>query len=102
MQIIAPGEALLFLRERAVVIEGMSFILYDTSQFMAVSSIPHSESLHFLTSISIIIIGGENLSLEQCEYTLPYHWYLESKPLCQNPRVSSFPQVTISCISGID
>lgn len=42
MQIVTPGEGIPFLGERAVVIEGMSFILYDTSQFMAVSSIPHS------------------------------------------------------------
>ncbi|KIM38055.1 hypothetical protein M413DRAFT_448087 [Hebeloma cylindrosporum] len=35
MQIITPAEAAPFLGERAVVIEGMTFILYDTSQFMA-------------------------------------------------------------------
>ncbi|KAF9479481.1 hypothetical protein BDN70DRAFT_806989 [Pholiota conissans] len=35
MQIISPAEAKLFLGESAVVIEGMSFILWDTNQFMA-------------------------------------------------------------------
>jgi len=93
MQFITPAEAAPFLGERAVVIEGTSFILYDTHQFMAVSSIPHFQFVPFFTFISITIIGGAKSSLEQFECTLPCPWFLGCNLLFPNPRALSFLQV---------
>jgi len=69
LQIITPDQAKSILDERVTVIGGMSFILYDTSQFMPVSFLPHLNGGIILTTTSITTTGGESSFLGQFEYT---------------------------------